>query len=520
MNNPITYESASIAAREYVDATARLFGVDAPHRAPLWAERVNISLPDIASLRDFTCSHDAEPLGLPAAVATRAPSGALPAGHLVDLVKAVSEGVVDPVNRVRAALAAMGAHATLNAMRSIDAHYALAQAAELRERVRNGQPLGRLAGVMVAVKDCFLVAGQPATFGTRSIPVARPVESSLCVARLQQEDAIVVGMTTMHELAYGATSDNPHVGRVKHPIDPDRLPGGSSGGSAVAVACGMADVALGTDTAGSVRMPAALCGLTGFKPTYGLVSTKGVLPLAWSLDHVGTFGHAAADHALLIEAMAGLPAGSLVEAPPAKIRACSITNYFLDAVDPEVWRIYEGALQRLARAGVEIINTTVDAVRQAPMLQHFTIVAEAAQIHSDRALCQPDGLGEEVRIRLESGQFIRAVDYIKAQRLRSVLLDALIEPLERGADVLITPTVLVPAPLPGATVSMGGKSWPIHPTLTRCTLPFNLTGMPAISLPCGTTQEGLPVGLQIAAARGADARLLAVATRLESLLRL
>jgi Asp-tRNA(Asn)/Glu-tRNA(Gln) amidotransferase A subunit family amidase len=502
--------------------------VPTPERAPLWAERVRISLADVERLAAAACPLASEPIGLPKATpprtnATVSPTESVPsagpaAGPLAALVAGVTAGRIDPVARVQSALAAIAANETLNAFRHVDAQRALAHAHALRQRAGRGERLGRLAGVLVAVKDCFHVAGLPSTCGTRSVPVEVPERSAPCVERLLQEDAIVVGMTTMHELAYGATTDNPHFGPVRHPMDPARLPGGSSGGSAVAVACGMADVSLGTDTAGSVRMPAAICGISGFKPTYGVVPTSGVLPLAWSLDHVGTFGTSASDHALLTEVMGGLPAGSLAADVPATVGATVISNYVLDFVDPEVKVLYLAALQRLRAGGVLLDEQVIDGLELAPTLQYFTIAAEAAQVHADRALRRPEGLGEEVRVRLESGQFVRAVDYLKAQRLRTVLHDALMAPLHAGSHVLVTPAVVIAAPLPAATVAVNGEHRPIHPTLTRCTLPFNLTGMPAIAIPCGRTSAGMPVGIQLAAARGDDARLLAIAVRCEELL--
>lgn len=500
-------------------AAANLFDLAHPERAPSWAERIRLSLADVERLVAAQCPREAEPIGLPAAVL---PAAGVQAdavrGPLAELVAGVRAGRIDPEVRVRAALDAIASHASLNAFRHVDAEGALARARQLRERAARGESVGRLAGVVVAVKDCFYVAGHPSTCGTLAFPVEQPAESTVCVQRLLDEDAIVIGMTTMHELAYGGTTDNPHFGRVKHPVDPERLPGGSSGGSAVAVACGMADVALGTDTAGSVRMPAAICGISGFKPTYGVVPTAGMLPLAWSLDHVGTLGTSASDHILLTEVMGGLQAGSLACQAPSSLRVTAITNYVLDLVDEEVRAIYVGVLDRLRAVGVQLDEQDIHGLELAPTLQYFTVAAEAAQVHADRALLGPEGLGEEVRVRLESGQLVRAVDYIKAQRMRSVLLEALAAPLRAGSDVLVTPAVAIPAPLPGATVKVGVQNLSIHPTLTRCTLPFNLTGMPAIAIPCGRTRAGLPVGIQLAGLRGEDAKLLAVAQQVERIL--
>ncbi|WP_167772610.1 amidase [Ramlibacter henchirensis] len=501
----------------YVNAAAAVFGTPHADRAPLWSQRLASALPDLQRLANADTGDDCPPIG--PATAGALPAGTAPhSGSLYRLAQDVSRGRTDPVARVEAALAATDAGAALNAMRHVDAMGAIEQARALRDRAARGERVGRLAGVLVAVKDCLAVAGMPLTFGTRSLPVQRPASSAECVQRLQREDAIVVGMTTMHELAYGATTDNPHDGRVRHPGRGERLAGGSSGGSAVAVATGMADIALGTDTAGSVRMPAALCGISGFKSSFGLIPLEGVLPLAWSLDHVGTFAKSALDHVLLTEIMAGLPEGALARPAAADLRAFAVSNYFLDPIDPEVREIYEAALDKLRRAGVSIDAGAVDAVELAPTLQFFTICAEAAQVHMDRGLRRPEGLGDEVRVRLETGQFLRAVDYIKAQRLRGTLRSSLHAPLQKGADVLITPAVVTPAPEPGPTVEIGAGTFPIHPALTRCTLPFNLTGMPAITVPCGRTQLGLPVGLQLAGTCGDDAQLLAAAARFETIL--
>lgn len=476
-----------------------------------------MSLPDIDRLQQADCAGPAEPFGMPASVAPSQAQGGTHAGGLAQVVRDIAAGRLDPVARVQAALEAIAAGESLNAMRHVNAEAALAQAAVLRDRVRRGEPVGRLAGVLVAVKDCFAVAGLPSTHGTRALPVEVAVRSAECVERLQREDAIVIGMTTMHELAYGATTDNPHVGRVRHPLAPDRLAGGSSGGSAVAVAGGMADVGLGTDTAGSVRMPAALCGLSGYKPTFGLVPLHGVLPLSWTLDHVGILTRSAADAALVVEVMAGLEDGVLAAEAGPSFRAVAPTNYFPEHLDAGVRALYRQALQVLRQDGIEVDEVAVPELELAPTLQYFTISVEAAQVHADRALLAADGIGEEVRVRLESGRFVRAVDYVKAQRLRSTLHDTLAASLAGGA-IMVTPAVIIPAPLPGTAVDVEGVTLPIHPALTRCTLPFNLTGMPAISVPCGTTRSGLPVGLQLAAARGNDAQLLAIAGRVERLL--
>jgi Asp-tRNA(Asn)/Glu-tRNA(Gln) amidotransferase A subunit family amidase len=244
--------------------------------------------------------------------------------------------------------------------------------------------------------------------------------------------------------------------------------------------------------------------------------------LSWTLDHVGLFASSVGDTALLVELMANLPAGSLLggTAPlaPSEIRLFRPRNYFCDVIDPSVLAAFECALEKLQSAGFGMIVGAIEGLELAPAIQFATLCSEATEVQLDRALMDPDNLGHEVRVRLEAGQFVRAVDYIKAQRLRRSLRAALSAPLESLAEVLVTPTVITGACKPAATLAFGTAQLPIHPALTRCTLPFNLTGMPAITIPCGFDAQGFPVGLQIVGRFGQDAATLRVAKALESAL--
>ncbi|HEY0836624.1 MAG TPA: amidase, partial [Azospirillum sp.] len=342
------------------------------------------------------------------------------------------------------------------------------------------------------------------------------------VARLRAEGAVIVGTTNLHELAYGITSANPHFGTVGNPRRAGRLAGGSSGGSAAAVAAGMADLAIGTDTAGSIRIPAACCGVVGFKPSYDAVPRQGVLDLAPSLDHVGPLAAGVADAALLFEVMAGLEPGRVTGAVAAAVgrrfRLVRPANFFTDIMAPEVARILGGVLERLGAAGFAIAERAVPDIDLAPSAQFFTIACEATQGHEDLGLRHPEGLGEDVRVRLEIGRFLAAADYIKAQRLRRHIAEQLGKAL-RGADALVVPTLLATAPpADAATVEAGGASLPVHTALTRCTAPFNLAGMPALTLPCGDDADGLPVGVQIVGPPGGDIAVLGIAAAVEAVL--
>lgn len=510
----------------YIESASSVFGVADPQRSALWNARLSMHVKDLAAVARADIAHGVEPIGLPAAaqsVASEPGSVATQTCGLLQLAQNVRAGAADPVARVEKFLEVIAAYENLKAFMHVDAHGALRKASELRSRRAAGAALGPLAGTVVAVKDCFAVRGMPLAIGTRAVPTRTPDHTAAVVQRLQDSDAIVIGTTTMHELAYGATTDNAHFGRVGHPQDPARVAGGSSGGSAVAVAAGMADIALGSDAAGSVRMPAALCGVVGFKPSYDALPRDGVEPLSWTLDHVGLFASSVGDTALLFELMANMPAGALLASeatrPASGIRLFRPRNYFCDVIDPGVLAAFECAMEKLQVAGFGIEDGIIEGLELAPATQFATLCSEAAEVQLDRALTNPDNLGEEVRVRLETGQFLRAVDYIKAQRLRRSLRTALSAPLESTAEVLVTPTVITGACKPTATLDFNGAQLPIHPALTRCTLPFNLTGMPAISIPCGFDAQGFPVGLQIVGRFGHDAMMLRIAKAMETALK-
>lgn len=443
---------------------------------------------------------------------------------LAELGRQIAAGEVDPVTHVQGCLQAIDARPELNAFVYVDAQGALSKARSLAARVAAGQEVGPLAGVVLAVKDCIVVKGLPYQAGSAALPAQTAQRSAAVVERLEQAGAIVIGMANMHELSYGGLSNNPHFGSVGHPQDPSRIPGGSSGGSAVAVAAGMADFALGTDAAGSVRMPAALCGLVGFKASYDLVPRDGVIPLTWSLDHIGPLTKTVADAALVTALMVGLPAASQMvqavnrEPLQKEVGVFYPENYFHEWLEPGVRDVFDRAMQTLQAAGLRVTKGKIAELDMAPTLQYFTMAAEATQVHQDLGLLNPARLGDDVRTRLEAGRSIRAVDYLKAQRLRTALKRALSAPLLGGARVMVTPTVLTGACPADAVLQRGDHEIPVRTVLTRLTYPFNLTGMPAISIPCGYDDAGFPVGLHIAGKSGDDVLVLAIAAQFEQLL--
>jgi Asp-tRNA(Asn)/Glu-tRNA(Gln) amidotransferase A subunit family amidase len=379
------------------------------------------------------------------------------------------------------------------------------------------KPPGFLAGMPVAIKDLMAVQGFPLTCGSGA-GGTDPGYDATVVARIRRAGGIVVGTTNLHELAYGITSNNPHHGRVVNPAAPDRIPGGSSGGSAAAIAAGMAVAAVGTDTAGSIRVPAACCGVVGLKPSYGLLPVTGIADLAPSLDHVGPMAATVEDCASLFAAMADLPAVPSWRYSSLKgKRIAELGGYFEQPLDPEVRAAVKQAMAAAAQDGAACSRLELTAADMAPALQFQTICPEATAVDGERLRDHPETLGEDVRVRLEIGNFLPGHLYVKAQRLRQVLAHNFDDAFA-DADFFLCATLRAPAPAVGAaTVSIEGHAYPLHTAVTQLTLPFNLTGLPALSLPWTTSADGVPIAIQIVGRRGADWQVLAVAERLQRL---
>jgi len=386
----------------------------------------------------------------------------------------------------------------------------------LPESVPRGGP-GFLSGVPVAVKDLMAVAGMPLTGGSRALEPMQPAADAEIVARLRRAGMVPMGLANLHELAYGITSDNPHFGRVVNPAASDRIPGGSSGGSAAAIAAGIVRAAIGTDTAGSIRIPAACCGITGLKPSYDALPRTGVLDLAATLDHVGPMGRDVEDCAALFAAMLGMD--HVPDWTSADLRGRTVARlggYFEEPLDPDVRAALDGAAAALRAEGARVDSRSIPGAELAPAIQLNIIAPEATAVHAERIRTHAGGLGEDVRVRIEMGHFLPGYWYVKAQRLRSVLAAA-IDAMFDEADVLLCATLRAPAPKVGASkVQIGERTYPLHTAVTNLTLPFNLSGLPAVSLPWSASRDGVPIALQVVAPRGFDWRALAVAERLQS----
>jgi aspartyl-tRNA(Asn)/glutamyl-tRNA(Gln) amidotransferase subunit A len=360
------------------------------------------------------------------------------------------------------------------------------------------------------------VAGAPLSGGGRAMGRETQTRDAEVVRRLRRAGATIVGLTNLHEFAYGITSDNPHFGRVVNPAARDRIPGGSSGGSAAAVAAGIVPLTVGTCTAGSVRIPAACCGIVGFKPSYDAVPREGVLDLAPTLDHVGPMGISVDACARMFAAMLDMDAEPAWQYESlAGQRAARLRGYFEDPIDPEVLRAVDATMSAMAADGAACGDLSIEGMELAPAIQFNTICPEAAAVHSDLMKTHADEYGEDVRVRIEIGHFLPGHWYVKAQRLRRMLVDRIDAAFER-ADVLVSATMRAPAPCVGAgKVAIGDREFMLHTAVTHLTLPWNLAGLPAVSIPWTRSSDGVPVCVQVVAARGEDWRALAVAERLE-----
>ncbi len=431
------------------------------------------------------------------------------------------------VEVARAALDRIGKlNGRLNAFITATPEEALADAARVDRAVASGERLP-LAGVPLAVKDGFWVKGTRCTNGSKLLADFVPGEDAEAVARLRKAGCVVVGKANMHEFAYGFTSRNPHYGDCKNPWDETRVPGGSSGGNAVALATGMALGAVGGDTGGSIRQPAALCGVVGLKVTYGRVSRHGGLPLSWSMDTVGPMARTVGDVAALLQVMAGhdpkdptTRSGDLPDylaaageprgpgKPLAGIRVGVPHTGLLESTEPDVGAAIQGALGVLKDAGASLVEVDFPPLGEVVGAHRAILFSEASAAHEDLIRRRGHELSGDVRVLLESGLFLTATQYLGAQQARANIV-ARYRRLWTGFDVLATATSPIVATGPEATTHVvGGKETPLVRLYLDATLPFNLTGQPALSLPCGFTKAGLPVGLQLVGRPFEEATLL------------
>jgi aspartyl-tRNA(Asn)/glutamyl-tRNA(Gln) amidotransferase subunit A len=446
----------------------------------------------------------------------------------VDLARRIASREVSAVEVVRAHLDHISAlDGRLNAFITVCEDDALEGARAAERSVLAGETLGPLHGVPVGLKDLFDTRGVRTTGGARKILGDRiPEADAAVVGRLRAAGAIVLGKLNMHEFAYGPEGLNDHYGHTRNPWDPTvhRIAGGSSSGSGAAVAAGLCPIALGSDTGGSIRIPASLCGITGLKPTYGRTSRAGVLPLAWSMDHVGPMTRSAADAALVLSVMAGYdpadPSTSVLPVPDyaaalkgtiAGLRVGVLTVDFLEAAAPGVQDAVRAALHRLQQLGAVVDEVRLESIEHVPAASAAIVASEAFAYHASWLLRQPGDYQRDVRERLCLGAFISGPQYVRAQQFRTVVRDEVNRLLARR-DVLVAPsTPLAATPVGQTRVIIGSVETDVRGALISFTRPFNLSGHPACSIPCGFSPEGLPIGLQIIGRPFDEATILRVA---------
>jgi aspartyl-tRNA(Asn)/glutamyl-tRNA(Gln) amidotransferase subunit A len=436
---------------------------------------------------------------------------------LCEAAALVESRQLSPTDLTRACLERINArNAELHAFITVTAETALADAAHAEAEIAQGKYRGALHGIPISVKDLVDVAGTPTTSGS-AVPALHPHCDAPVVANLRRAGAVLVGKTNLHEFAFGTTSDETAFGAVRNPYDTARSAGGSSGGAAVALVEGMCYGAVGTDTGGSIRIPAAACGVTGLKPGYGEIDADHVVPLSTSLDHVGPLARTVADAALMYYAM--LDGEVRIDRVPVptegQLRLGVPRPYFLDLLDPDVMRLFADATASLERAGHSLADVAIAHAERTAQVYLHIVLPEAAWYHAPLLRDHADKYSPGVRLRLEMGRYVLAEDYVRAMHARAALQRAVDRALD-GRDALFLPAMSIGAPLLGAsTVDVGGVQQPVRATMLRLTQLFNMTGHPAIAIPCGCGADGMPRALQLVGHRGATRRLLETATAVE-----
>ncbi|MBI3863985.1 MAG: amidase [Planctomycetia bacterium] len=396
-------------------------------------------------------------------------------------------------------------------------------AARVDERIKKGEKLP-LAGVPFAVKDLFDLEGVATTYGAKVFADRIAKSDATVVKKLVDAGGVCLGKLNLHECAFGFTGENPTFGDARNPWDPARIAGGSSSGSAIAVALGICPLTLGSDTGGSIRQPSALCGVTGLKPTYGRVSRAGGLPLSWTMDHVGPITRTAADAALALKILAGPdPADEtasrrLVPDYPAELsarirglRIGVMHRWFFEALDADVAAAVSQGLEKLFSLGARQVEVNLPLLEEALGAHRAIIFPEASAFHRPFLAERSADYADDIRPLLLAGLFMPAVDYLGALRARRIIRREWAKVFE-NIDVLLTPTTPVTATKFGQqTADLPGGAKPLVRAYLDLTLPFNLTGYPAISNPCGFSKSGLPIGMQLVGRPFSESTVLRVA---------
>ena len=430
---------------------------------------------------------------------------------LAGLARAFREGRLSPVEVVGTLLARIeSADKALNAFITVTEERALEAASRAQEEIMAGHYRGPLHGVPLGLKDLIYTAGVRTTMGSAFFKDYVPDYSATVALQLQEAGAVLVGKTNTHEFAYGPTGDRSCFGPTRNPHDPSRISGGSSGGSGAAVAANLLYGSVGSDTAGSIRIPSALCGVVGMKPTFGRVSKHGVFPLSWTLDHVGPLTRTVEDNAIFLSVLAGYdPKDPYSAKEPAEDFARDLgrgveeaiigipKGFYFEHVEDEVGERVREAIEVFRSLGAEVREVGIPHLQETLRAQRYVLAADAYAIHEERLKSAPENFDEEVRDRLLEGERLKAHRYASSQQRKLGAKDEFEEALGE-VDVILAPTLPIAATLiDQREVNIGGYEEPVRSAVTRLTGPANLTGFPSLSVPCGSTTSGLPVGMQL-----------------------
>jgi aspartyl-tRNA(Asn)/glutamyl-tRNA(Gln) amidotransferase subunit A len=413
---------------------------------------------------------------------------------------------------VEACLSRIEARRDLNAFITVLAETALEDARRCEREIAAGAWRGPLHGIPVSVKDLVDVAGTPTTSGSR-VPPLRPAADAPLVARLRSAGAIIIGKTNLHEFAFGTTGDETAFGPIHNPHDETRSAGGSSSGAAVALIERMCLASIGTDTGGSIRIPAAACGTVGLKPTWGEIPTDGVVPLSTTCDHAGPLTLTVGDARLVFDALTGTTS---TRQGRSRLALGVPGGYLTARMAGEVRAMFDAVRAVLTEQGHAIRDVEIDGSELTPDVYLHIVLPEASEYHAKALATHASGYSPGVRLRLEMGRYILAEDYVRAQRLRAQLRAAVDRAMD-GCDALLLPALAIPAPpLGAASVDVGGRPEPVRAAMLRLTQLFNLTGHPAIALPAGRTPSGLPLAIQLVGRHHQTSALLDAAETIEA----
>lgn len=433
---------------------------------------------------------------------------------IAKLARAIRNKKVSPVEVVNQLLDGIDkVNGELNAYITVLGETALQAAKQAEREAVAGNIRGPLHGVPLAIKDIIYTADVRTTMGSAFFANHVPYYNSAVVERLEDAGAVIMGKLNTHEFAYGPTGDRSYSGPARNPHDTARITGGSSGGAGAAVAAGLCYGAVGTDTGGSVRIPAALCGVVGMKPTYGRVSLYGVFPLAWSLDHAGPLTRTVEDNALLLNTLAGHdhrdPCSAVRDSEDftrdlvKSVRGSAVgipSSFYFDSLSEEVKAVVEQAIETFRRLGAEVRTVEMTGLEQYLHAQRLMLASEAYAVHQERFEQEPEKFEEDVRERLVVGADLKAYEYARARRLQLMAGEEFNRALEK-VEILLTPTVPITAPpIWQREVDIGGSRELVRSAVTRYTGLTNLTGHPSLSVPCSSAPD-LPIGLQFIGGR-------------------